>query len=157
MITAPRDALEQSQCALLLWRKCGVRHTLQTRYVAKITPEGAMTWVVAFDGWIGKTAFIHVARNDVEGVSNAVPRSFARAVFEYAFNQAGLQVVVGLVRGDEDHVLRMDTWLGFKEAMRLPGAHERGQDLVVMTMWRHQCRWLSNDEVEHGQERATCA
>jgi hypothetical protein len=152
MIGVPRTDLEISSCAKFMRDRCRLTHTNDTRYIAWLGDyEGAKVihWCVAFEGWLGASARIHMAAVEP---GQYCPKALVRTVFDFAFNHAKLQVLVGIVNGAETHVMRFDKWLGFKEALRLPGAHEDGHDMVILTMWRHDCRFL---EKAHGRKKLT--
>jgi len=38
--------------------------------------------------------------------------------------------------------MEYDQKLGFKEAVRFPGVHDNGGDLVVFEMNKSDCRWI---------------
>ena len=101
--------------------------------------DGELIAGVMVDAWNGASACMHVA-----GDGNWLNREFLFACFDYVFNQLGLNVVIGVVPGDNDKALRFDKHLGFREVARIPEGHPRG-DLVILTMRKEECRFLGKD------------
>ena len=102
-------------------------------------------WVVAMNGWTGQTCQMSFA-NARPGI--LAPRSFTRAVFDYAFNTIDRRYVFVTIKGDNSRSLRFCTWLGFEESSRVSGAYKDGADLVLLTMAKAKCRWIGT---HHGQ------
>ena len=101
--------------------------------------SGDLVAGVVFDGYVRDArCTMHVAGEGGKWLN----REFLWFCFHYAFEQLRCQVVVGLVRADNEAALRFDRHLGFVEACRI--ARGCGDcDLVVLTMAREQCRWLA--------------
>lgn len=99
--------------------------------------------VAAFNGFVGKLAQIHIAA--APGWHFA-PRSMLQIVFDYAFNQAGLEMLIGVVNSQNERAMRLDLHLGFKEILRLPGMHTDGGDLVVLAMKKSECKYLDKPD-----------
>jgi hypothetical protein len=119
-----------------------VQPTPDTRYIAWVDPGGgALKLVVALNAFLGKTCQIHVAMKD--GFSYT-PKAMLEAVFDYTFNQIGLELLVGIVNSKNAPAMKYDKHLGFEESHRLPGVHDDGGDIVIMTMNREQCRYLKS-------------
>lgn len=100
--------------------------------------DGKTTWVVGFDGWVGDTCQLHVASSG----TRLVPRLFVRCVFQYAFGVLRRKAIFGIVNSHNKPAMRLDKWLGFQESIRYCGVGGEDGDLVVMTMYPAQCRWL---------------
>jgi len=99
--------------------------------------NGALVAGVIVDHFNGASACLHVAGDG----KNWLTREFLYCVFDYAFRQLNLNVVMGLVPSWNTQALRFDKHLGFVEQCRIPGAVPNG-DLVILTMTREQCRWI---------------
>ena len=76
---------------------------------------------------------------------------------DYAFNYAELELLIGLVNGNDEHVLRFDQWLGFKEFQRFPKMHKHDGDLVMLAMHKADCRWLKEKEYGRRGKLSTSA
>ena len=61
--------------------------------------------------------------------------------FDYPFNQLGVKKVLALVPASNTLALEIDKKMGFKEEVRIADVYHDG-DLVVLGMYREQCRWL---------------
>lgn len=140
MILVPRNAQQFKALSEFIRDRAYVQPTPDTRYIAWVDPGGqSVKMVVAMNGFLGKTCQIHVAMRDDFSFT---PRKMLEAVFNYAFNQAGRELLVGVVNSKNVPALKYDEHLGFSEAHRFPGVHDDGGDLVIMTMNRDQCRYL---------------
>lgn len=122
--------------------------TPHIRCIGNVTKEGKILGVVGFDGWNGASCQMHVA-----GEGNWVSRELIRATFDYAFNVAGLNVLLGLVPSGNEKALRFDKHVGFVEVARIKDAHPDGE-LVVLELRRENCRFLRN---KNGQEKYAAA
>ena len=140
MIFAPKTSQDFKALAEFMRDKAFVQPTPDTRYIAWIDPGGgAIKMVVALNSFVGKTCQIHVAMRD--GFS-FTPRKMLEAVFEYAFDTAERELLVGVVNSKNKTAMAYDRHLGFVESHRLPGVHDDGGDVVIMTMNRSQCKYL---------------
>jgi RimJ/RimL family protein N-acetyltransferase len=135
--TAHQDLLARWLC-----ERIGYMPTPHLRCIANVTPEGRILGVVGFDGFNGSSAQMHVA-----GEGNWVCKDLIRATFEYAFDVAGLKVLLGFVSSDNARALRFNRHVGFIEIARIADGHPAGE-LVVMELRREKCRFWR----EHGQE-----
>lgn len=98
--------------------------------------DGEIVAGVIVDDWNGASARMHVA-----GEGNWLNREFLFFCFDYVFRQLKLNVVIGVVAGDNAKALRFDEHLGFKELTRIPKGHPAG-DLVILTMTKEDCRYV---------------
>lgn len=105
---------------------------------------------VIFEGYNGASIRMHVA---------AVPgrrwlnRQYLHACFWYVFEQLGCKAAIGLVPESNAEARRFDEHLGFRAQVILEDCHPDG-GLVVYTMTRDQCKWLSL-RTSHGQAEST--
>lgn len=100
---------------------------------------GKLVAGVVFDSYVaGARCCMHVAG---EG-GTWLNREYLRVCFDYAFQQMGCQVVIGLVSANNQPALRFDEHLGFQEVARIPNG-SGDCDLVVLAMQRKMCRWLN--------------
>lgn len=95
-------------------------------------------------GGVIYTAFTEVACSmHVAGIGPgwATPL-FMSVIFDYPFNQLGLQRVFGLVRESNTQARFIDRRLGFREIATIPGMFGDGAGIVVC-LEREDCRWLN--------------
>ena len=96
--------------------------------------------VAAMNGFMGRICNIHIAM--VPGF-HFTPKAMLREVFAHAFDRLKLAKLVGLVNSNNTRAMRYDLHLGFVEEHRMPGMHDDGGDLVILSMTRAQCRYLN--------------
>lgn len=101
--------------------------------------SGELIAGVIFEGWNGTSVRMHVA---------AVPgrrwlnRAYLHTCFWYAFEQLGCKTVIGLVPESNMDARRFDEHLGFRPKATLEDCHPDGS-LIIYTMTKAECRWLS--------------
>lgn len=139
----------QEILARWLCERIGYMPTPHLRCIGNVTKEGKILGVVGFDGWNGASCQMHVA-----GEGNWVSKELIRVTFDYVFNVAGLNVLLGLVPSANEKALRFDKHVGFVEVARIEGAHPDGA-LVVLELRRENCRFLRNKK--YGQEVISAA
>lgn len=142
--TAHQDLLARWLC-----ERIGYMPTPWIKCIANVSPEGKIRGVVGFDAWNGASCEMHVA-----GEGGWVTRELIRACFDYAFNQAGLKVVIGMVPSTNAKALRFDQHVGFSEVARIKDAAPDG-DLVILQLRREDCRYLEKEK--HGQQTHAAA
>lgn len=101
--------------------------------------------IVGFTAFIGKTCQIHVAM--AEGF-HFTPKAMLEVVFDTAFNKLGIEKLLGVVNSKNEKAMNYDFRLGFVEEYRMPGLHDDGGDIVLLSMTREQCRYLKQDQIE---------
>lgn len=116
-----------------------VQPATDTQCIGWVTDEQKLVIVVGLTSFLGSVAQIHVAFADGWHFS---PRSMLRAVFDYAFNKAGREMLLGIVNSKNLKAMRLDLHLGFRELYRLPGLHDDGGDIVVLGMRKNECRYI---------------
>lgn len=75
-------------------------------------------------------------------VPNWLSRDLLWVIFDYPFNQLGVNKIIGLVPDSNKAALAFDYKLGFKYVTIIPGVFEDG-DLIILDMDRAACRWLA--------------
>lgn len=130
----------------ILLREIGVRATQDMRAIFWVGKERSIEWVVAYDGFIGKLCQMHV----VNLGKKMTPKKLLWAAFDYPFNQAGMDVVMGVVNSKNTEAMRYDSKLGFKEMTRIKGVHDDGGDVVLFRMDKADCKWIK--EVRHEKQ-----
>ncbi len=95
-------------------------------------------WVIGYTAFIGKTCQMHMV--NLKG--GYTPKGLLFGAFDYPFNFLGLEKVFGIVNSFNTKAMEYDKKLGFTEAIRFPGMHCDGGDLVVFDMNKADCRWI---------------
>ena len=145
MIVSPQNPGEWSTLARFMHEFAHVQPTPDMAMIAWID-EDRVRIVAALTGFLGKLAQIHIAFAPGWHYS---PRTMLKAVFNYAFVDRKLELLVGIVNSNNQRALQFDRHLGFHELYRIPGMHDEGGDVVVLGMYAHECRYLDK-EGEHG-------
>lgn len=94
---------------------------------------------VLFTDFNGRSIQMHVA---AEPGARWMTKAYLGFCFQYAFNQAKVAKILGLVGEGNLEARRFDEHLGFRLEATLRDAHPTG-DLLVYSMTREQCRWLN--------------
>jgi RimJ/RimL family protein N-acetyltransferase len=125
--------------AEILNKEIYVKPTSDLQAIFWCNPESkAIEWCIGFDSFIGKTCQIHV----VNFQKKYTPRKLLFAVFDYAFNTAGVETLLGVVNSNNEEAMKYDQNLGFKEVHRLKGMHDDGGDIVLFEMKKSDCRFI---------------
>lgn len=103
-----------------------------------VTRGGKLLGGVMIDGFLHKSVQMHVAAFEPDWLT----RGFLWVIFDYCFNQLGVDVIYGPVESANEKAIKFDLKIGFKEQTRLPGAVVGG-DLIIFSMYRADCRWLN--------------
>jgi len=138
------------QAALARWlcERIGYMPTPYIRCIGNVSSDGRILGVVGFDSWNGASCQMHVA-----GEGNWLTRELLDATFDYVFNVADLNVVLGLVPASNAKALRFDRHVGFAEVARIKDGTPEG-DLVILELRRENCRYLRK---EHGKQIESAA
>ena len=110
--------------------------------------DGKLIAGVIYEHWNGRSVICHMA---VEG---PLSREFIWTIFDYPFNQFGVQKVVLPISSANRKCLSLVAHMGFKEESRIKDAHPTG-DLAFYTMTRKECRFLG--ERYRGKIRTKCS
>lgn len=94
--------------------------------------HGRVTGGWVFDGYTGHNICLHVAGN---GKRWLTPK-LRLMVFDYIFNQLGLERCSGMIAASNAAALEFGRKLGFREEARLKGAARDGSDLICLVLWR---------------------
>ena len=100
--------------------------------------HGKLVAGVVFNEFNGANMCMHVASDESKRWMN---RELLWFVFHYAFEQAKVKRLTGIVAESNKAAIEFDKHIGFSEEARLKDAHPDG-DLIVMVMHRSDCRWL---------------
>ena len=102
--------------------------------------RGRLLGVVGYNGFCGLTCQIHTA-----GDGHWVSREFIHKTFDYPFRQLGMEHLFAPVAASNARALRFDRHMGFTEFARIKDGYERGTDMIVLTMSKKDCKWISAD------------
>ena len=117
--------------------------------LGRLGASGDLLGVVGYNGFCGLTCQIHTA-----GEGNWVSRAFIEATFDYPFRQLGMEHLFAPVAQSNAKALRFDKHMGFREFGRIENGYEKGVDLIVLTMARKDCKWISQDTSKQNAKAA---
>lgn len=103
-----------------------------------ITSEGKLLGGVLYDNYRIRSIQMHMA----SFATNWGTRDMMWVCFDYPFNLLGVERIFAEVPSTNEHALQLDRRLGFVDHCVKRNAVPGG-DLVVLSMDRHQCRWLN--------------
>ncbi len=121
-------------------QRTGGLYTPQDSYAMGLEQNGKIIAGVWFDGYNGASINMHVA---AEG-KNWMNRKFLQMAFDYPFNKAKVNKIIGLVCSSNLSARRFDEHLGFILEAVVKSA-TTGGDLLIYTMTRDQCRHLAKE------------
>ena len=110
--------------------------------------DGQLIAGVLFDQYNGRSICMHVAA--VEG-ARWLTKEYLRVCFDYPFNQAKVNKIIGLVDSTNHTARRFDEHLGFTLAATLEDAGKYG-DLLIYSMTRQQCWFLKKMGIQNGRQ-----
>lgn len=108
-------------------------------FSAGIEKDGILQVGVIYDGYTGIDGSISMHWR----VDNpkSLTKFFYWMAFDFAFNQAKVKRVTGLVDSSNTRAIRVDEKLGFTCEARLADYFPKG-DALVFRMYRNECRFL---------------
>ena len=98
--------------------------------------DGEIIAGVAYECFTGGNIYVH------QCVQGRVPRMFWWAVTGYPFNQLGCKRITGLVESTNKKALELNKHIGFRVEATLEKAGQNDADIVVMVLWKEDCRFL---------------
>lgn len=123
----------------ILFKEIGVQPSADLQAIFWANPKtNEIEWCIGYTSFLGKTCQIHV----VSFGKKYTPRKLLWAVFDYPFNQAGVETLIGIVNSKNDLAMKYDQNLGFKEVHRFYGMHDDGGDIVIFEMKKQDCRFI---------------
>ena len=140
IVTSQQDWAKEELYQFL--RKQGVRlfRSEDFQAIGRLDSQGRLIGVVAFNGFVGKTAMMHCA-----GIGNWVSRDLIIQSFRYPFVQLGLSQLFAAVAADNPRALKFDKHIGFKEWETIEDGWDQGTDLHILRMKRAECKWIQPD------------
>lgn len=138
LFVANSPELKQLASEILL-KEIGVQPSadLQALFWAS-SKTNEIEWCIGYTSFLGKTCQIHVVNFN----KKYTPRKLLWAAFDYPFNQAGVETLIGIVNSKNELAMKYDQNLGFKEVYRFEGVHDEGGDVVVFEMKKQDCRFI---------------
>ena len=130
-----------------LYEHAGVQPCADFQALFWVDENNQIEWVIGYTAFIGKTCQMHMV--NLKG--GYTPKGLLFGAFDYPFNFLGLEKTFGIVNSQNTKAMEYDKKLGFKEAIRFPGMHCDGGDLVVFEMNKADCRWI-RERVKHETE-----
>ena len=110
--------------------------------------NGRLLGGVIFQNFMGDAVNIHVA-----GISRGwLTRELLATIFDVAFNRLKVKQVLGFVPETNARALAFDQKIGFVPIFTIPDVVPGG-GLVILSMYRNQCRWLKEDHGQHNRIR----
>lgn len=117
--------------------------------------DGRLLGGVTFDGFTNNCIFIHQAGFDKHWLS----KTMLWAAFDYPFNQLKVAKLAGTIPEHDKELLDINRRLGFNVECRIRDAYGTGDDMLILSMTREECRWLNikqsalrRNEVTHEQQ-----
>jgi hypothetical protein len=111
----------------------------RTDHVIAVARDDTPVGGVVFTYFLGGAITMHMAGTG----ANWGTKDFLWMVYDYAFVQLGVRKVIGLVAADNHLALKIDLKMGFVVETVITEMTADGQDLLVLSMRRDQCRWLT--------------
>lgn len=108
------------------------------KVISRTDGGGRLLGGVIYEGCIDNSIFMHQGSFS----KNWLSADMLWVVFDFPFNQLGVEVLCGTVPSAKPELIAFNEKLGFKVECSIKGAYKDG-DLVIMTMRRPDCRWLS--------------
>lgn len=101
--------------------------------------DGALVGGIVFNEFNGANMNMHVAS---DGSRNWMTKTLLWMIFDYAFNQAGVKRLTGLIGEGNVESQRFADHIGGKLEAALPDAHPDGE-LLIYRMRRDECPYLN--------------
>lgn len=123
-----------------LAEKCGLIPSNHFQGIEAVDAGGQIHGVVGFDRWTHNAVRMHVA------VSHYAGMELIKKAFWYAFVFAKKGVAIGEVAESNRRSRRLAHSLGFRELARISEGWDRNDDLIIYTMRKANCRWLTDEQ-----------
>jgi RimJ/RimL family protein N-acetyltransferase len=124
-----------------LARKDVIPESLEIYEAIGIEQDGIIVAGVVYDNFDGDRCFMHCASD----AHYWLTKDFLWYVFDYPFNQLGMEVIVVFVSSNNEKALKMNKHLGFKEECRIKHGFKDG-DMVILSMYKNECKYLRNKD-----------
>lgn len=127
-----------------LVEKTGCVITADFRAIKAVDPAGKIHGMVGYCDWTYNSVRTHIGAE-----SPIAWRSLLRPALEYAFCQAGVGMILGVVRGGNAKSLRFCGAVGLEEVWRLKDGFKPGEDWVFLQLLKENCRYLLGSEAHY--------
>ena len=109
-----------------------------TKGVMAVDGEGIPQAICVLDSWSPNSVQIHI------WIENAfvLKHGFAEEVFNYVFNTAGRNMIIGVTPSNNPQALKFIKHIGFQEIFRIKDGHAVGVDFVVTEIRKENCRYI---------------
>lgn len=105
----------------------------------KATLDGRLAGIVGYENWTITGVECHIWIGDPRVM---VGRRFLRAMFEYAFVQAGKTLITTRTPANNERSLEFQRRLGFRPVYRIADGWDEGVDMVLSLMRKGECKWI---------------
>lgn len=146
-MTAPRFNVVAVPRMLYGWlqKKTGCALTTDFNAIAAVDANGHVRGMVGYCNWTKTAVQMHMA------VETPIAwRALLRPGLEYPFVQEGRDVALGIIPAGNSASVWFAEHVGFQEVHRVRDGWSRGEDLVMLELRKHDCRWLKKKEVPCG-------
>ena len=104
--------------------------------------DGQLVAGTVYENWNGRSVVCHIAWE-------RVTPTYVAAVYDYAYNVAGVDKIIGPISSNHTRALALVSKMGFSEEARIKDAAHDSGDIVLMTQTPDKCRFL---EPRYGQK-----
>lgn len=123
----------------ILFKEINVNPSANQQALMWANPETkVIEWCVGYTDFFGKTCQAHI----VNLGRKCTPKKLLWAMFDYPFNQIGIEVIIGIVNSSNESAMKYDQNLGFTEKCRFENVHDDGGDMVIFSMKKSECRFI---------------
>jgi RimJ/RimL family protein N-acetyltransferase len=127
-------------------RNLGLKWVEDTKGILAIDlDKGQCVAGCILNNWTWNAAMIHL------WIDNplVLRHGFFQEIADYVFIQAGKEVLIGMVPGDNEDALKLNKHIGFKETHRIKGGFMHDIDYVIMEANKASlAHWLKKEEME---------
>jgi hypothetical protein len=110
-----------------------------SRAIKAVDISGNIRGMVAYTNWTPNSCEAHMAAD-----TPIAWRSLLGPAFSYPFEQVGVNIILGVIRGSNLKSLSLAAHFGFVESHRVADGWANGEDLVMIEMRKENCRWLNS-------------
>lgn len=115
--------------------------TPDARAIAYLDAKGDTQAMLVFDRWTPASAEVHMASDNPVALYRLI-----RPAAQWAFVQAGLTSLTGVMRSSNSRGIRFAKRAGFREVWRQSHGWNDAEDMVVLEMRREDCRWAPKEQ-----------
>ena len=102
----------------------------KTDHCVSLHRDGEIAGGLVYTSYFGNSIMMHVAGSE----DNWPTRDFIWMIFDYPFNQLGVDMQLGPVASTNTRALSVDTRLGFVPVARIADVYAPGVDLIILQM-----------------------